>query len=527
MKRLGFASVTILFALAIIIVACRTPSTEPPVPTALTANDASTSTVHEARQVQGRQARKPPTNPPKKLKAPFNPATPPSWLIPNWYIDPANSTGCAADTNSCTSASCAAGGVGPCVTWGQIVKRYGTLSPVLAQNTTYTFLSSQSTDADPVSFSPISNTGNILFTGNLTSIATGTFAAVTAKNRNAGQLWNVNLGTSPTPLLGHLAQDTVNSSFFWIYKTIAGDVVSISQPLASSVGMGTAPFGVAPNPYALPPLPELDTIALHDAYTVYSMPQVVFGNIKATIDEYNVSSYGNGIQIQHIEIIDPQGIGLLDPLYVGQNVGFIEVKIDKPLNTTTAWNDNLQGWNNTYFLTLQPGSAASQSDVIGGVGDFFCNAPPAGQYFAPTFDGDIIFTGGQVQFVCNMGLVYMDNPDGFEVDGIMSMGPLYSSVGPPGGAIWGSTQNGVCSYQGGLINYGADSPDATATNTFLMDGGLCISSLTTAYSVSAMGTWLGGVPITQKNLDHTIADGGFGGCAVDPQSGGRICNQRY
>lgn len=99
------------------------------------------------------------------MAASTQPLTPASWTVPNWYIDPANTTGCAADTNTCTSATCAGAGTGPCATYAEIVvHRWGTTAPTLAQNTTVSFLSSHSDNSDPVILAPILKNAAIFYT---------------------------------------------------------------------------------------------------------------------------------------------------------------------------------------------------------------------------------------------------------------------------------------------------------------------------------------------------------------------------
>ena len=54
------------------------------------------------------------------------PIIPPSWTVPNWYIDPQNTTTCASDSNSGTSATCGGAGIGPIVTYQELnVHRWG------------------------------------------------------------------------------------------------------------------------------------------------------------------------------------------------------------------------------------------------------------------------------------------------------------------------------------------------------------------------------------------------------------------
>lgn len=42
-------------------------------------------------------------------------ATPPSWSVPDWYVDGSKTLPCTSDANTGTSATCGAPGVGPLV----------------------------------------------------------------------------------------------------------------------------------------------------------------------------------------------------------------------------------------------------------------------------------------------------------------------------------------------------------------------------------------------------------------------------
>lgn len=75
---------------------------------------------------------------------------PASWSQAAWFIDPANSTGLANDNNSGLDVG------HPVLSYsGGVAAKWGTNSPVLRQNTTLTWLSSQTGNSDPVIFTPI------------------------------------------------------------------------------------------------------------------------------------------------------------------------------------------------------------------------------------------------------------------------------------------------------------------------------------------------------------------------------------
>src|SRR5271154_385783 len=154
----------------------------------------------------------------------------PTWTQPAWFVDPANSTGHASDSNSGLDA------LHPVLSYnGGVAAKWGTFSPVLRQTTTLTWLSSQPVgDADPVVFTPV--IVGVVATiqappGAAQQIFTGTLGAVTPKNRATQQLLNADLGFAAP--VGTLIQNTTagKSSYAYVYANVAGTVFALTQPL--------------------------------------------------------------------------------------------------------------------------------------------------------------------------------------------------------------------------------------------------------------------------------------------------------
>lgn len=76
-----------------------------------------------------------------------------SWSQTQWYIDPANVTGNASDANKGDDPT------KPLLTWGQVINYYGTQRPVLQVPVTWTFLSPQPDQSDPIIFHPYCTNG--------------------------------------------------------------------------------------------------------------------------------------------------------------------------------------------------------------------------------------------------------------------------------------------------------------------------------------------------------------------------------
>jgi hypothetical protein len=88
----------------------------------------------------------------------------PACTVPTWYIDVNNTSGCASDSNSCTSAGCAGAGIGPCLSLGQIVERTGSSTPIYpkGQSVTIDFVSAPAGSYGPYYFAPQLSGGGVL-----------------------------------------------------------------------------------------------------------------------------------------------------------------------------------------------------------------------------------------------------------------------------------------------------------------------------------------------------------------------------
>ena len=161
------------------------------------------------------------------------PILPASWAVPNWYIDPSNISGAASDANNCTSRAT------PCVTWAEIVARWGTNAPHISAATVITFMSSQTAPwTDPVVWMPYQdaygfpNAGQAnlaAIVGDLTSaqqVAAGTFTSVIPRNAWTNQRPTINFNaTSGSIAAADIVNDTSvghPNSFSWLYTLVSG-----------------------------------------------------------------------------------------------------------------------------------------------------------------------------------------------------------------------------------------------------------------------------------------------------------------
>ena len=435
-----------------------------------------------------------------------------AWTVAAWWIDPVN----GSDTNSGTSVGA------PLKTWFQLIQLFGTYSPIIGQNTTITWLSSQSDNSDPVIFTPyINNSAVITITGNSTVVATGTLSSVTAINRNTSQLWQANIGQAVANFLAPTFSEQSTQAimsvgtgtpfiatgvYAWPYTQVSTDVCTFSQPLSftANTGIGTAN--------------TMSSISSGNAYQMLQFKSVNFVQLDAKIIEFNVPYYNNGIVINQLHFYDPQG-ATNDDVYVGNYVQLVECAIDKEIiaiHYTTDSNVFLQNCSFNGSILTPPGSIILGGLLAGVEISGQCN-PTQG----PVVDGNVIlFNGGQCKTTASVGNMYIEDTWTFEIDGIVAVGEeTQYGYGVTGAALWGPGSI-LVTQRGGLFY-----PGNPATGCFLIQGSIEINSLTTAYSIGPTGVWNASIPITPRALDHAAGLSGFGGMAINP-CGGIISNQK-
>ena len=430
---------------------------------------------------------------------------PPSWAVANWYVDPANSTAAASDNNSCTSSGA------PCLTWKEIIRRYGTYEPVLRQNTTVTFLSSHTDDSDPVIWRPFSSHQVVVqIQGSLGAsqqIATGTISSLTAKNRATPQLLQA---TFPAGVVSHLlVVNSTHASRAWTYAQVSGNTYSISQPLTAFVP------GTTFNPS------EVDTWANTDSVTLYQPVSVNLVQFKPQLLEGGGGggslAYASGY-VYNIKIFQPTG-GEFTRL--GSTVGMIEsssargVTWDVASQTSALGvlpnvNDDFIGAIGIGTLAAKP-SIDATTGIYGGLIEF--NGYAVGVYF----DFDVIMHFGISAAWSNIGTAEVDSGGTLTVYG----GPVDLQRNKSGSNIlWGAGTLNVTGGANFVYPSGANQAAASLKiSTLQINGG------TTACSVGtgASAAWNCGITVTAAHLDAAVGSAGFGGVAYNP-GGGSITN---
>jgi hypothetical protein len=439
----------------------------------------------------------------------------PSWFQTTWYIDPQGTFG-GDDANDGYTIST------PVKTWAQVILRLGTYSPLLTQNTTFTFLSNHVDNSDPVIFTPYlgGNGINVIITGVLNSsnqVSTGAFSGLIAKNRDTGTLLTTTLTNTPIP--GWFIYDTTNDGYSWVYKNPSSNVAVLSQPLTSSVASFNTDADYLPG-YSLPL--SIDTSIDGNVYFAYEPIHVNVVQIAAQIATQQSFNTGR-IIIQNIVIFDPNGAGN-DDVIIGDYVALLECRLDKYSLIKQGYND---GNTLPIFNCFTSGSVIdSLSVVVGGV---------HGLLYGTTFtsnlgcyiDNDIIFpfnSNINSGFI-NVGNYYIEQGATFTANSNTEIQSFsISNTNLTGeeidgySIVWGPGNINVNS------SYIYDNTDVNkAQGHFKNAGSLTINNKLNAYSFdpSRNGILRSGISITPVQLDTSLSSGGFGGTAFIP-SGGTI-----
>lgn len=423
---------------------------------------------------------------PRLLAASRAPVTPQSWAIPLWVVDGQNTSGCASDNNNCTQATCGGSGVGPCLTRNEIIARWGTESPVIAQNTNVQWLSGPSANSDAyrILVRPI-NGATYSETGALTQIATFTLGTVTAKNRATPQLLQSTGFSAAGIAVNQLVVNTTRaSSRAWI-RTLVGGTVTLTQPVSnpgSPVGLYTPT--------------EIDTWTTGDTVIVYSVPTV---NIRAVspVGGTDIVSSAGYTWVQDLHWRDPGGVGSsYAPINCSQS-SYCQI-VENVVEQIAA--------PNVAFMTDDVGLGGAisiNSVLLAGRSGF------AVSYSGGTFlDQDIVLENGYESSASTfIGLAYVaSGAFVYTVSGgAVTMGATYGTTY----AIWGPG-SAQAKQGGGFFNVGG----GLWANSLLVTGTVQVDSATTATRYSA-GTFTDSTSVTAANLDTY-------GALFSPKTGSRF-----
>lgn len=452
-------------------------------------------------------------------------ASSPALAVPNWSIDNSQAvlgpladggTGpCAADSNTCQSATCGAAGsgIGPCRTYGEIATRWGTTAPTLGQVTVLQFLSDDT--GENVAIDPrIVQGGALYVVGTPTQVTWGSSAlgAVTAKNRATSTLLQANLGQAASAAVGMMLYDTTHPGRAWVDSAV-GNVATLTQPMVPNTP--SAPTHYAPFPA------EVNTWTSGDAFTVERPTKV-------RLTEYLPTQSAGDTTVSTGTLSFLSGVWVVDP----SGVGTSQFVTNTSLFISEARSDAFVIYSGS---SIQPGSflGTTANSWFAGTGAFngaWMSGGAIATVAAPrtypvTFlasnglDGDLILHGqtavqtnaSQNNAESLLSLVYLDN----EVDVYTQLNVSQNEYGAT--ATYGAYTLNV--KRGGVLTY-----VAPALSTFLGTPTLKFTTNTTGCSVTnaSPAVWNCGISLTPANLDAAAGASGFGGSAIDRVNGAWI-----
>lgn len=441
------------------------------------------------------------------------PIIPSSWTVPNWYIDPANASGCASDSNSCTSSTCGGTGVGPCLTWQQInSQRWGcqgnpAACPRLRQTTTITWLSSAINDSDPVSFTPQMENGiNVTLQGGTpATVATVSLAGTTSKSRAAGSnsLLITTLGASGA--VGQLLSNTTHPSRAWVYRSLGGNSFDITQPLvAQSAGA------------VLPAPAEVDTWTNTDSVTLLTPIAVNFvylapvsDGLLSVLSLYQLSAYDPGGTGASQLTISESGSALVDlqEMSVKRNL-FVSGTSSEPItvaNVEMAGSVQLTG----SFIVRGGATMPSSTNVALSVTGTFQNSILDADMILGVGSGPIVMSAPSLNL--GLGFVYIDTSVAVQSGIVEGVTGSYSGHVIYGGA--GDTINmlGTSHFflASGTFTNGFTAP-ALITPGIQFNGTSAACSSSNANNPDVINCAIGS---TVAHLDAAQGTAGFGGSA--------------
>ena len=163
--------------------------------------------------------------------APGTPGYDSTWYaLTQVFWDPANSTGLASDANSGATALL------PVLTWGEIIRRYGSVEPVFnyGQSVRFTVMSSQPAGQDPIFFAPKLSAGAIAYLDCLT------YAVAAGANFTLGALSGGYGYAAATPAVGGVQMTAAGVPGYVVAGTLLYNVSLPSYAFVDAVSAGNA-----------------------------------------------------------------------------------------------------------------------------------------------------------------------------------------------------------------------------------------------------------------------------------------------
>lgn len=440
---------------------------------------------------------------------------PSSLTVPAWWVDPQNTTGCASDSNTGQSATCAGGNNGPLKTWYALNSGYwnctGQLGcPRLPQPTTVTFLSSHTDNTDPVYARPAYEQGGYLVIagpiGSPQLVCSGTLGTVTPKVRTKGSATTLSAasltgGCVGGVTTGNFVQNSTHPSNAWVYSGTTAPV--FTQPLTAVTVPSTY--------FALPT--EVDTWATGDTISVYNEVAVNLADITPVANDLNAASATNPwVYLYHVRSLDPSPTG--ETLHMNETVRPMESNIGRQVTVSGFYSGVPVAWVNDYFAA---GVNAQSSTLIYAQGGAF-KAGAAGEI---GLDYDIYLGGFSTIFSSNgnginLGTAYIDTSKTLFVESPLTN--LKGTTAFSGSAIlWGP--GGMSVNAGGRLTLTAGA--GQAATAIQLNGTLNINNQTLFCQFFPGSTTITcNNTFSAANIDTSL--GATTGCVVG--GGASLCN---
>jgi len=400
----------------------------------------------------------------------------PSWLQPAWYVDPVTGNDTHDGTSPATAVKTVMGGV---------VKRWGTSSPILAQNTTIFVLQPETPGQEEIVLAPIVVQG-FSFAVVCSYIGGATFSPVSVDVKMRGAPGNsLTLhGVPGAPSAGQNVLNVTKNSYARINAVAAG-VAQMTQPFAAST---------------LDTITGAPVITPDDSWVAtdtYQLLEQMLLNLKVFSPAGGDNTHGETAccWVQNAFLPDTglsPGRSAFVPTQDGPLVIFSNCEVDPQFIMTGAFI-TLGGWFPGGTMYANGASMyGGGSNSAGYVSAAFNNGGVADCDAILNVDCEVIGPNNLFGAVQLLGPMQVYNSSSVKIS------PLVIGLGQ----LWGS---------GGVALVGVNGPAAADAciinetggpwvNCLTLTGGLTINGSGTG-SKYAAGVWTDGIPITPLNLD--------------------------
>jgi hypothetical protein len=290
------------------------------------------------------------------------PVVPPSLTVSQWYIDFANSLGCASDQNSGTSATCTGGcsgstcpsGIGPLLTVGEwLIHRLGSRAPTFASPThlvTLNILSSQplsSASGDPWgAFAPSSPDGMFAMVGALQPVGTSfTAGTVTQISRgNPGNDHEVNVSAGTGLAIGQVLYDITAQSYTWI-DALTGSGASLTAVCTNPMTVASLTTITNDPIFENQTSTDGSSWSSGDTLQAYTAPSIYmdrFGGATGTMSAHGTSQTSGAMWIQGVTFADPSGAPSTSTVYISSS-GLLTMTLVRADSALRIYNESTNG----------------------------------------------------------------------------------------------------------------------------------------------------------------------------------------